>query len=254
MKHGRSLSSSLSSSDSNLSEEEEHNLDGPVGGNNKPTGSDPLQMDLTLAEGRARATLGSGKSEQKVTADGAANDDDDDDEEEEEDFKAPKVCYKCNKKIRMERYFNEDDAAGDDDDEDDDEEEDEEDFVDEEEEQEVSGSNRPLDSSKQHHSNHDGQHQSRQTSLAKSHKSSQPAGKSHHGRRRNAAARRSVSMNSAEPDMASTNANPHHNRRKNKWQIQRNLAPKLKRQRSFSANYAPVSSLSLIVFVTSIYD
>jgi len=70
----------------------------------------------------------------------------------------------------------------------------------------------------------------------------------HNKQRRSPTARRSASMNAGDDPPADGKQEQHQqsqpiNRRKSKWCIQRNLAPKLKRQRSFSANYAPVSVL-----------
>jgi hypothetical protein len=101
------------------------------------------------------------------------------------------------------------------------------------------------------------QQQHHPPSFARTNSGSSAASGGRHQRRRAQAARRSASMNAAEQTTAAgAGAGQQHgqapaagaqpagpfNRRKNKWQIQRNLAPKLKRQRSFSANYAPVSS------------
>ena len=136
---------------------------------------------------------------------------DEEEAEEEEEEELSKVCYKCNKRIKMEQLPIADELPG-------------------AEPVLVVPSEAELGA---------GPGQLAAESAA------EPKPSRSHRRR---AARRSASMNAAEPNpngeanlSAGSGSGQHMNRRKNKWHIQRNLAPKLKRQRSFSANYAPVS-------------
>lgn len=232
MKHGRSLE--RSSSESSLSSERSSNLV-----QDKCNRAERSNETKQITGGAHRAEEVDDEEEVEYDDDDAdlndsdeeyLNDQDEEDEGEDEEEEMPKICYKCNKKLPSHYYGHKpaDQQAG-------------------LNEQLVDGPSGELGAQQPTEASEEPLN-----SLAPSDKSLEPAGsrsqrdlvglgRHRPGRRRNSSARRSASISAA--DISDSNpAGIHFNRRKNKWHIQRNLAPKLKRQRSFSANYAPVSS------------
>lgn len=217
MKHGRSLE--RSSSESSLS-----------------SGNSSI-----VADGKTRhehPELGQIEDEGEVEYDGenledeeeVGQEEEEEEEDEEEEEEKPKICYKCNRKLPSHYYgHHPDDLEA---------ERDDKRSVATAATSELAAYAQPSDSAEKDASESAGSARPQRLSAI---------GRSHRpGRRRSSSARRSASISATGISESGSQVHAgHFNRRKNKWHIQRNLAPKLKRQRSFSANYAPVSKRAI---------